>query len=222
MKFVHPEINYLFNTENDKVNTIIIENQSFFTSIIADISNQINGDSGKSVLSENDELIPFEKNAEIIDRFIPFDLNKKSLVTKITGLLEKSSANEEFYEKTMVLLGELEKFLYELSYDIDCTIDFPKLSVSSIIKAASPELRDDYENLGEKILDYMEYVKRFEKNKTFFIINLRSYMNDTQIEFFMKSVISHGLDVIMIDNKANLKCQWEKRLIIDSDLCEIV
>ncbi len=222
MMFVHPEINYLFDTEIQQVQTLVIENQMFFFKLLTQIAEQIDGLDGKCVLSENDTPIPFSKNAEILDRFVPFDINRKPLLTKITSVLEKTAMIAEHYEKTMTILTELEKYLDEIAFSSDCSITFPKLSVSGIIKSASPELPDDYENLGEKILDYMELVREFDRRKLFFTVNLRSYISDADAELFMKSVISHGFHLIMLENKVYECSAYEKRLIIDSDLCEII
>lgn len=222
MKYVHPEINCIFDSDNNTVNTIVIENQSFFTSVITDIRNQIDGKSGNSVISKNDKPILFEKYAEILDRFVPFEINRKNLISKIISEVEKEALSPEHYEETMSLLSNLECYLYNLSLDMDCCIDNTKLSISSIIKASAPEIRDDYDSLGEKILDYMEIVRRFEKDKIFFFVNLRSYINDKDMELFMESAISHGFNVIMIDNKEYKRCDYEKRLIIDENLCEII
>ncbi len=220
--FVHPEINYLFDTEIQQVQTIIIENQAFFLKLLTQINEQIEDFDGKCVLSENDSPIPFAKNAEILDRFVPFDINRKPLLTKIATALEKVAMVAEKNNKTMRILAQLENYLDEIAFLSDCSITFPKLSVSGIIKSASPELPDDYDSLGEKILDYMELVREFDRRKLFFTVNLRSYLSDNDAELFMKSVISHGFHLIMLENKEYGCSEYEKRLIIDSDLCEIV
>ena len=43
MKFTHPAINRVFDTDTDKVNSLIIENQQLFSDVIKDIRNQIDG-----------------------------------------------------------------------------------------------------------------------------------------------------------------------------------
>ncbi len=221
MMFVHPEINWLFDTQQPCVNTLVIENQSFFLKLLTDISEQISGSEGKGVLSEKDTPIPFSKNAEMLDRFVPFELNQKSLLTKIAASLEKTALRADYYENTMQLLSTCENQLMQWAFERSCDIVFPKLSVSALIKAAAPELRDEYESLAEKILDYMELVHEYDRRKMFFTVNLRAYLTQEEAELFMKTIIAHQFHVIMLESHAYPRCDIEKRLTIDIDLCEI-
>ena len=221
MKFVYPDIDCVFDTEIEKINTIVIENPDLLCSLITDIQNQLSGIDGKAVLSTEEKILPFGKNLELLDRFIPFDLNNKALITGITADLEKKAISDERYSQSNTLLGEIDRFLTEIAFDCPCDIEFTKINVGSIIKAAGVSVCDDYDNLGEKIIDYFELVNEFIGRKTFITVNLRSYLNDKDARLFMSTVTSHGFDVIMIESFEHTKLDEEKRLIIDADLCLI-
>ena len=90
-----------------------------------------------------------------------------------------------------------------------------------MIPNAAPELRDEYACISEKILDYMELVREFDRSKLFFTVNLRSFLSNDEAELFMQDVVSHGFHLMMFENREYPKCQMEKRLIVDKDLCEI-
>lgn len=47
---------------------------------------------------------------EILDVFVPFEINRKSLLNKITAALEKNATTPEHYEETMHFLREFELF----------------------------------------------------------------------------------------------------------------
>lgn len=47
MNFVYPDINFVFNTTEKGVHTLVIENQSMFQTLITDIYDQIQGSDGK-------------------------------------------------------------------------------------------------------------------------------------------------------------------------------
>ena len=221
MKFVHPEINTVFDLENGKINTLIIENPSFFFRLLTDISTQINGGEGTSVLSVENSIVDFPHHAEILDGFISFELNRKTLLTKITSALEKEALSPEYYEDSMQCLQTVESFLNEVCFAFPCDIVFSKLTVGSLIKSCSPELRDAHTGLADKIIDYFELVGEFDRKKTFFTVNLRSYINDNDYSLFAETVISHGYQVLMIENHEKERISNERRVIIDSDLCEI-
>ena len=48
--------------------------------MIRDIFNQVQGEEGISVLSEDNKVLPMAKHIELLTRFVPFDMNQKSLI----------------------------------------------------------------------------------------------------------------------------------------------
>lgn len=66
----------------------------------------------------------------------------------------------------------------------------------------------------------MELVREFDRDKLFFTVNLRSYIDDDEAELFMKTVIDHDFKIVMIENKEYNKLKHELRMTIDADLCE--
>jgi len=221
LKLTHPEIATVFDTDIPFVNTIVIESPEFLCRFLSDITSQCNGDDGKTVLSDNNKLLAFDKFAEYIDSFIPFDINRKSLITKITSAIEKSASGEAFYLSTLEHLSQTERFLNSVSFDIPCSLVFPKLSIGSIIKATGVEIVDDYNSLGEKLIDFFELTKELDRKKLFILFNLRSFMSDDECILFLDTVLSHEHDVIMMETSVHPVLEKEKRTIIDADLCEI-
>ncbi len=63
--------------------SLIIENPNVWCSILQDIVQQLQGEDGKVVLSNEDKVIPIAKNVEVISQFIPFEINQRGLVSKI-------------------------------------------------------------------------------------------------------------------------------------------
>lgn len=221
MKFVHPEINRVFDLDNGFINTLIIESPDFFRKLLEDIHCQIDGEGGKSVISLNDTPVDFGKYAEILDIFVPFDINRKTLLTKIGTALEKNAFSPEHTEASYILMRDIEMYLDRIAFDFPCDICFPKLSVSALIKAVSPQLRDEYTELAEKVIDYMELTEVFDRKKLFFTVNMRSFVSDPEMELFSQTAISHGYQILMLEGFAHSKLSSENRLIIDHDLCEI-
>ncbi len=221
MKYVYPEIGKVFETGSDFVNTLVIENQGLFCRIIEDFQNQINGFEGKGVLSTDDKIMPMNKNLEVFSQFVPFEINRKNLISKICSAIEAKAINEGFCFKTSELMTEIESFLMELSFDFDCNLSFEKLNFASLVKASGLEIADDYDSLGEKIIDLMELITEFDREKFYVIINLRSYLSDEETERFMDTVIRHRFSVLMIESNEHLLLPRESRFLVDKDLCEI-
>ena len=141
MNFVYPDINFVFNTTEKGVHTLVIENQSMFQNLITDIYDQIQGSDGKSVISFENKLLPFVKHCEILSQFIPFSLNKKPLVTKITQLLTARAVVDEHFVETAELLAKVETIMYDLAFDLALDIEFHSITAEALIKATGVSLK---------------------------------------------------------------------------------
>lgn len=221
MKIFFPEIDYLFDTECGKINTVIIENPKLFCSVLSDIAEQLSGNDGKSVLSKGDKILQQTKYLELLDSFVPFDINTKSLVTKLCVRLEETAVSDAFYAETTELIGKIEGFLYSLSFELPCDIEFTKMNVGSLVKAAGIEICNDSESIAEKIIDYIQLVTELIAEKLFITVNLRSYISDKETELLMQTVLSHGYHLLMIENCEHERLAFENRIIMDKDLCLI-
>ncbi len=220
MKFVYPGINQVFNTEIDRVNTIVVENQKLLTKMISDIVGQIDGYDGDAVVSKEEKAIPIEKNVEGLTDFFPFKINKKMLLTRAaTSLVNQAIENE--YEKTMAILAEVESFLLKQSVNLAGDIYFQKITLDALVKAFGLGFNEDYESLGEKIIDYFELVREYDKEKLFILLNFRSFIDDEEAELFFDTILRHKYHVLTIENCEHVHLSNEKCYIIDSDLCEI-
>ena len=222
MKYIYPDISEVIDTDNIKINTIIIENPVLFKNIIEDIYFQLHGLDGKSVVSDKNTPIDFSKNVEMINQFIPFDINKKSLLTKIANNIEKQAVSPEYYEESMEIMTIIEKYFLNLTDKMNGNIIFSKMNISSLIKGIGIEIEEDYQSLSEKILDYMELVREYDKEKLFIFVNLRSYIDDTEVYNFFDTLIRKLYHVVFIDNKEYKLLSNEQRIVIDKDLCEIL
>ncbi len=221
MKLCNPNLLSLIEISENHVNEIIIENQRLFRELLEDISLAIGGSVGKTILSKNNTPLDMAKFAQIINEFAPLQLNKKTLITKITQLLEKESLNEINYAYTMGIISNLEKYLYELSLDLPCEVSFPKLNIGNIIKSASPDILEEGKSALESLFDYMELVRELEREKLFIFVNMRSYFNDEEMVSFINTCLSHHHKILLLESQARDVLLNTKRLIIDKDLCEI-
>ncbi len=221
MKFVYPAINHVFDTDCDRVLSIVIENQGLLYELLCDVKQQIEGKTGRSVVSIDGAIQPMDKTVELLYDYFPFILNKKSLLNKTATLLEKSILEGEHYQEGLELLSAVESFFLKASFSFSNNINFSKISVSSLIKACGLEFVEDYDSLGEKIIDYFELVSELEGNKLFILYNLRCVMSDSETRAFLHTVLTHGYNVVMLESAIHPLLALEQRFIVDVDLCEI-
>lgn len=220
MMLAHPQLDVVFCFDSLKVNTLVIENPVFFRDFLRDIDEQIKGYGGKAVLSEKNLPIDFSKNAEMLDSFISFEINRKNLISKIISRMEAEALNESNFVKSAKLTGELEQYILELSFGLPCEIFCGKMNIGSVLRSAGIEICDKYENDLERLLDYMELSRELEREKLFVLVNLRSYYTDDEISVFFSSVISHEFRTLAVESSSRKRLYNETRVTVDADLCE--
>lgn len=221
MKLVLPYINQVFSCDEKKVWTVVVENQNFLYKILTDIESQMVGNEGKTILSENEKVVRIDKRMEILTQFIPFDMNRKPIINKIIAELQGIALQDEFYVRTNELLSKWENFCMDLTWNLPGDIEFQKINIESLIKAAGIEIENEYECLGEKLIDYFELVEAYDCKKLFILLNIRSFIADEEMEKFLDEIVTRNYQVLLLENKEYPILKGERRYIIDAGLCEI-
>lgn len=205
----------------EKIPVVVVEEPTALSEILRDIASSMEGNEERSMLFDEEKPVSFSSHAELLSSFFPLSLNKKTILNKIAAALEKEALSPEQYQATIQLMAGTEAYLSSLAEAFDCNLSFAKISPSSLIRASGMEIVEDYTSLPEKLLDYFEIVREFDREKVFFTVNLRSFLSEGEVDAFFQSVVMHGFSVIMFENKEYQRSKWEKRLILDADLCII-
>lgn len=221
MKLAYKNFSTLIETSSQTVATITIENPKMMYSFLMDMRNAMEEGTEDVVLSDENRIVDFNKNVELLIDFIQFDLNQRALLSKIMSSIEKISENDRFYNNSQQILAGIEKHIMEITIDFPCDISLEKLNMQSIIKAVGIMLSDDYSDLEEKLLVYMDLARDFFNKKLFIMVNVRGLISHNRLQTFIDSALSREHELIFIDNVVYPKLKQENRLIIDEDLCEI-
>lgn len=220
MILAHPQMDTVLEFDGSHVNTLVVEHPDFYRTLICDLYGQLQGEEGKLILSEKGKTLPISKWVELVDNCIHFELNRKSLLSKVCAAMERTAVSESFFLKTSELLCTLEHYVDELAFELPGDIVCEKCSVAGILKGIGVSIRDDYDDPLERLIDFMELVREFDRDKLFVLVGLRSFFADQQVELFLKTVLDHGYRVLLLDCVSREKLSSEKRLTIDNDLCE--
>lgn len=221
MKLAYPTLQTPVLISPDCINSLVIEEPGFFYEMVKDIKEQWEGMDGKTVLSRNNEPVEISTNLELIIDCINFEVNRKNLLTKVLSAMERVARSEEYLEKTQRLLAEMERYLFDLSFDFDIEIQCDKMSIAQVLKAAGIRIVSDYDKLTERLYSYMQLVREFQGDKVFAFVNLRSFVKIEELQDFADTVLAHGYRVLLMDNHAYPRLSVEHRLTVDKDLCEL-
>ena len=220
MKFVYRDMGHILCFDGGYVNELVVENKRMFFNLVNSMAMQAEGLSGDCVLSISNKPVEFSKYADLTLQFAPFQLNRKSLITKLYSVLEKNAVNAENYVKTGEVLGEIERYLLQLSEDLPFEINCQKLAIGPIIRALSPEFEENDKDTLEKIFTYMELVCELDRDKMFIMFNMRTYFSDDEMSNFIESACLHDFKVLLVENFSSTRLKNVRRFTIDMDLCE--
>ena len=134
--------------------------------------------------------------------------------------MEKNALNAENYVKTGEILGEIERYLLQLSEDLPFEINCQKLAIGPIVRALSPEIEENDKSTLEKIFTYMELVRELDRDKLFIMINMRTYFNDEEMSNFIESACLHDFKILLVENLSSTRLKNARRFTVDIDLCE--
>ncbi len=223
MKLAYPAIETVFEWPQTTVPVLVVENQGLFRRFLTDVRRAIGGEDTSVVLSIGDKPVGAAKHTELIVDFLSFELNQKFLANKVSAALEQAALSEEHYSQTQELLSRIEVQLENWSFGLPGDIIASKVTVSALLKAIGISFREDYDGESgevEKLIDYMELVREFERDKVFITVNMRNWITDEVITEFMQTVLSHEYQVLMVETCAHPYLKEERRVTIDRDLCE--
>lgn len=220
MILAHPQMQAILELSNQWVSTLVVEEPNFYRKFLLDLYGQLEGEEGQLVLSEKNTVLSIRANVELLDNCLQFDMNRKLLLGKIGTVMERTAVSESFFLRTSEMLCQLETYMDELAFSLPCDVIYEKCTVAGLIKAMGIRVRDDYEDPLERLLDYMELVREFDKDKLFIIVGLRSFFSSEALARFAETVVGHGYKVLLLDSVEGDKFPLEQRLTIDKDLCE--
>ncbi len=220
MKLVLPGIHEIICIEEQKIQSVVIENQGLLYQIVLDLKKQMEKQEGKAVLSIHNEPIEIYKYMELVSDIYSVHLNSKTLLNKVTEALAQRAMDVSNYEETRKLSALLQNYINELAWQLDCEIECSDVTAKQLLKAVELSIVDDEESLSMRLLKYMELVQQFLGEKLFVFVNARAFILQEEFVQFAKTLIEHDYKVLFLDNHEYTMCDGENRYVVDIDLCE--
>ena len=220
MKLIYENMEHVLRFCEGYVPELVVEKKKLFFEMVASLAEQSNGAQGKFLLSKSNKPIEFSRYADVIMQFAPFEINRKNLLTKLYTALVQKALLAENYLKTGELLAELEMYIHHLAEDFPFELDCKKLAFGPVLRSVCPEIDVGEKTALEKIFDYMELVREFDRDKLFIMINMRTFFSDADMEIFAESACLHDFKVLLLESTSFARLKNVKRYTIDGDLCE--
>lgn len=222
MKLVHPDLNRQIVFQNYGACEWIIESPYLFGKYVQELRNQIAGEEGEFVLSEEGKECDISKCVEIITDPLNVNINEKKIITRLYSELEKIAYREELFALTQETFCNLQRYFSELeqiSPYILRTGD--SVEMISLFKALDVEMEDYAENYLDKLDQYIKILAELLKRKLLVIVNIRSYLDDEQLTQLLNNAVYNEVNILLIESVQRKLIEGALHYIIDFDGCEI-
>ena len=211
-----------FQFNEDYLCEWIMESPVCFRTMVWNLREQILGKEGSFVLSEKDEILNIPKSMEMILNPFSTDVNEKRILNRIYQELAELSCREDNYYLTQEFKQQVLSYLYELENQCDYAISInPELDFSFLLKAAGVKLEVCEGDFLSTLLQYIEVVYSVLKKKLFVLVNIRSYLSDSQMKELIQMIKYREIPVLLVENKQRDCFTGVHQYIIDADQCEI-
>ncbi|MDE6550082.1 MAG: type II-A CRISPR-associated protein Csn2 [Clostridia bacterium] len=222
MKLAHFALDKPFIWRGDNVCTLVLEDGKFYRDTVLNLIEQSYSGDGDFVLSENNEVLRFDKYVEVISDIFSVDASlNKTIVTGLQKDMAKYAQFEMSNEFTDVF-GKLNHMLSRLSYASDFDVVFDDINdIAALLKLY--RLRPDCDNLcwSERFIMYMDLLRKYTKKQLFIAINLKSCFTADELNRFYKDIIYHNLNFLSIESHDIASSPLELKKILDKDMCEL-
>ena len=220
MMLAHPELQAPLELSGPFIASLVVEEPRFLRRLITDLSSQLKGEEGPFVLSHDEKILAVPSWVELITDPLTFEMNSRPLLGKIASAMEHEAVSEGHFLKTAEILQNVEQYIRELAFSFDCDIRCGRCTPGALLKAVGVFLEDDYEDPLERLTDYMELVREFDRDKLFVLPELRRFFTDEEMSLFLETLVGHSFRVLLIESTSREKLPLENRVTIDTDLCE--
>lgn len=221
MKLTHTELEKQLVFETGKAVEWIIESPASFSKYVRDLYEIMQNNEGKFTLSDEDEIIDFQKYAElIIDPFL-LDFHNRQIQKKLYAELQNLAVGSEFYLQTQELKSQIQKYFIDLEYASGYDLEIAdEIDLPAIFKAVGIQLDDgNEETLFERIAIYIKIMAELLKKKLVILVNSRSYLTSDQIDQIAELCMYSEVGLLLIENVQRDFSKKRNYCIIDCDEC---
>lgn len=224
MKFIFDYIDEPLMITNDKVTALEVLNKKYFVRIIQDfiLINMGNQLEYIDIIDHHMDDVKLENKLLIIMDFFHIELNSKKNLTALYKLVQSQLNEKEMLECTMLykkVCSKLCRLIGNLDLPLCLNEDFDIMSLLRLFKISFIESN----NILENLLLLLDIEKIFHIHETIILINVKQLLNVDEIKELEKYAIYNKISLLLIDSYSFEKInEYESKLLIDSDLYEIV
>lgn len=222
MKFVHFDLDTVFDVVPETVNVLVVEPEDLFFRYCRELAEQMNGNPGNYCLSEGETVLPLSKAAVLVKDYLALNVGEKKFSAKLYRSLQEI-AERHFLREYQKITELLADFFVKLNAESDCPITYDNDGgISALLKSFDVHIADDDDTLLERLLLFIHANVMFFNTRCFFFINLKTVLSEDSLLKLYHELKLREICIFLLENTQKPKLSGEQHIIIDRDLCEIL
>jgi CRISPR type II-A-associated protein Csn2 len=221
MKLNNADYNLLFDMKENQINVLVVENQHAFSDIVSSLYFQCQGGEGHFILSDANKALKIANEAEILLDLFSLDFNNRKILGKLYAELD-DIGKDYIQEKENInasIVQNLDEIILKSRYDhLDFQID---LQWTELFKLYKVKIEQDFENLLEKLIEYMKVLVYVCNISVLILVNTKAYFDSEEQKQIYEMANLLKLQLVLIESRESMSISEEKVYIIDKDLCLI-
>ena len=219
IKVVIQEANEYIDIDKQTSCLIVLENKNYFYKALTNLENDYLDDSLLKVVDENYKRIKLIDYGDVILNLFSIDVNNKrnlNVVFKQIKLLFKEELSYGLTSIKEILNDCFGKIKIDYNLDLINDID---LVEDDLIKILNLKIKDESKSLLEKLMIYIRTAIELRKTKFFIFISLSMYLEEDEINLLLKNCQLFDVSIIDIESQKLDFENFDKKIIIDKDIC---
>lgn len=210
------------NLEENRISQLIIENKDVMYEMVSELFAQIQGSDGSFVLSDADgKELKLSKTVDCILEPVSLKINNKRNITQLFSEMS-TYCNDTLYDDKHKINSQIVDLLDNLSMSLGYNVEFDlDILNDNLFKAMNVKFSEDYENLKEKIIQYISVVSQLNQTVLLVFVNLSNYVTASVLTSICEYALGKKVNVLLIEASESFHDPIEKSYIIDNDLCII-
>lgn len=220
MKLAHIALENQIDFKDDKIVFWDIEDTQIYYEFVRELKNQIDGEDGNFVLSNNLKSLKLDSSAEIIAG--PFDMtfDSKKIANLISKRIVKTAVEDEYFIKFQTIEKSIMEYLRNLIIDADLPVEVGPIEIENLIKASSfktSESNSFYDNL----VNYVSLLLNLSKPKLLILVDIKRYIKPESFTQFLHFLQYEDINVLFVDCfLRKILNNGARTYFLDKDHCE--
>lgn len=223
MNLIYRRLGLDFTLDENRPLIITVEKPELLSEMIEDLQHMaVDNMDGAFGLYEKEKSYSIFKESTFVYNPFQADCNDKKVINKLYQEIKQISDEYMQERVTHVLASNMElldDIIQEIPYSINYNID---ADIVGMLKMYAVRLEDEYENLIERLDNYIKIISKLCNIHILFLVNIKQYLSTDELNELYQCAAYEKVHIIDFEfHSYDENIDVEKNWIIDKDICII-